>query len=102
MLVDYLAIAKKIILQNIDRQKFDVFLFGSRADGTARKISDIDIGVYGNEKLDSITKARLEMLFEESIIPFKVDVVDFNTISDMIKTNALSHVIYWNKVKQEN
>lgn len=97
---DYVDIARKIVLKKIDTTAFDVFLFGSRADGTAREMSDIDIGIFGKEKLNKLLKSDIEDLLEESIIPFKVDIIDFNSVDPKFKQRAMQHVVYWNKVTQ--
>ena len=52
-----------------------IWLFGSRARGTATPFSDIDIAVEMSEsEADGLTMARFEI--EESLIPQKVDLVD--------------------------
>jgi len=50
--MDYLSIAREIVLKHIDVQNYNVFLFGSRAVGNVSKFSDIDIGVMGTKPLD--------------------------------------------------
>jgi predicted nucleotidyltransferase len=50
-----------------------VGVFGSRATGTAKPISDIDLVIYGD--IDAMTERRLWTLFQESNLPMPVDVV---------------------------
>jgi predicted nucleotidyltransferase len=38
-----------------------VFIFGSRAAGTNRKWSDVDVGVIAKEKIDGAKKQKLNM-----------------------------------------
>ncbi len=64
---------------SIDR----VILFGSRAQGRYRPDSDIDLVLKGN--IDERTVDRLWTLFQESGLPFKVDVV----VYEHIRTPAL-------------
>jgi predicted nucleotidyltransferase len=55
------------------------FVFGSRARGTARPLSDLDLCIK-----DSVSKNVLMKLkedFEESDLPFKVDIVEWKNIS---------------------
>lgn len=60
-----------------------VWVFGSRAKGSARKYSDLDLLIDSNNKpLSSSLKGNLEDEFEESDLPYKVDIVDWNTITD--------------------
>ncbi len=56
-----------------------VALFGSRADGTRKSHSDIDLVIYGN--VDEAAVRRLYTLFLESSLPYKVDVTAWQTIS---------------------
>lgn len=52
-----------------------VRLFGSRALGTARPASDIDLALYGD--LDERTMARLWSLFDQSGLAVIVDLIDY-------------------------
>ena len=60
----------------------EVRAFGSRVKKTARKNSDLDLAVVGKEKLSLSLRTQLQEAFEESVLPFRVDVVDWNSISD--------------------
>lgn len=102
MKIDYVALAKQIVMKKIDNTAYDIFLFGSRADGTAREMSDIDIGIKGKKQLDLITRALLDETFENSIIPYKIDIVDFSTASEKFKSYAMQHAVYWNRVSDNN
>ena len=63
----------------------EVWAFGSRATWTARDTSDLDLAVIGNAPLDFRTLAALRDAFSESNIPYKVDVVDWATISETFR-----------------
>lgn len=56
------------------------FLFGSRAMGTYKQASDIDIALKG--ELDKKTLIRLGNAFEDSDLPFFVDLVDYVGITE--------------------
>ena len=62
----------KNILREFPAQVESVSLFGSRATGTYKSNSDIDLVLYGDIDSDSID--RLWTLFHESNLPYKVDV----------------------------
>ena len=63
-----------------------VWVFGSRAKGSDRKYSDIDLVVdMCGEPLSIEILADLATDFEESDLPFKVDIVDWNTINKEFK-----------------
>jgi predicted nucleotidyltransferase len=55
----------------------EVWAFGSRVKGTARKFSDLDLAIHGETPLPLSTSAALADDFDDSDLPFKVDVVDW-------------------------
>lgn len=55
----------------------DVRVFGSRATGTAKPHSDLDLVIMGDAPLP-VTKMRiLRDAFEDSDLPFQVDLVEW-------------------------
>lgn len=76
---EYLEIIKKILKKYIS--DCEVWAFGSRVTGTLKKYSDLDLAIIGNKKLSLKTLALLQEEFEESDLPFRVDFLDWNTIS---------------------
>ncbi len=57
-----------------------VYIFGSRATGKARRRSDIDLAIGGNEPLTLQQRGLINLDFEESDLPVTVDVLDLNAI----------------------
>lgn len=55
-----------------------VSIFGSRATGSHRSYSDIDMVLYGN--VEERTVDRLWTCFHESSLPYKVDLVGYNLV----------------------
>jgi type I restriction enzyme S subunit len=55
----------------------EVIAFGSRARGSAKPHSDLDLAVLGDDPLGLHNMAELKEAFEESDLPFKVDIVDW-------------------------
>ena len=72
----HLAIVKDIL------KKYEVtaYVFGSRAKNTAKNLSDLDLCLKNN--YDKSTVRKLQDAFEESDLPFKVDVVIWSDISE--------------------
>jgi uncharacterized protein len=97
--IKYLNIAKEIILKSIDKNKFTVFLFGSRADKTNLSNSDIDVGFIGDEPISSIILSKIYSEIEESIVPYHIDLIDFYKVDPKFKEMALKKVIIWNQTK---
>ena len=56
--------------------------FGSRVDGKPKDYSDLDLALLGPAKLDVVKLASLKEAFENSDLPFRVDVLDWNSISE--------------------
>lgn len=94
--MDYLELTKSIILKYIDSSQYQVFLFGSRACGKSKYASDIDVGVLGNHPLSNIIKSEIEHEIEESMVPFKVEIVDFSEVDENFKEKALQTILKWN------
>ena len=57
-----------------------VWVFGSRAKGRARRGSDLDLAVDAGRPLTWEEKSALAVAFEDSDLPWRVDVVDWRTI----------------------
>ncbi len=83
---------KNILQKFVDFKKYNVFVFGSRVKGKARKFSDYDVGVVGREPLGFKKIAQINEELEESDLPYRVDVVDFSTVSKNFKNTALSKI----------
>lgn len=59
-----------------------VWVFGSRATGRARRYSDLDLAVDAGRRLTIDETATLREAFEESDLPYVVDIVDWNTVNE--------------------
>ena len=92
MTFDYIDIVKQIVLKQVPNDAFAIFLFGSRAAVNAKPLSDIDIGILGTEPLPMIVKAHLDADLEESIVPFKIDLIDFYQVDKDFKKEALKKI----------
>lgn len=68
-------------------------LFGSRANGTAKPYSDIDLVIMGDELLPVTTMRILRDAFDDSDLPFQVDLVEWAGTSEefrkVIETTAV-------------
>ena len=59
----------------------EIWAFGSRAKWTAKEFSDLDIAIIGDKPLSIALTADLREAFQESALPFKVDIVDWANIT---------------------
>jgi len=70
----------------------NIYLFGSRARGDNSAFSDIDIAIESKDSIsEKLAKVRFEI--EESLIPYKVDIVDLS------KAEYLKSIIYTEGIK---
>lgn len=86
-------IIQEIVQKYLANTEFKSFIFGSRATGKGNEFSDVDIGVEGSEPLPVDIKFELEDAFEESDLPYVVEIVDFSKVSDQFKNIAKSKII---------
>lgn len=63
----------------------DVCVMGSRVTGRAKPYSDLDLVIMGDEPLDLRTLAELRDAFDESTLPFAVDIVEWALASDTFR-----------------
>lgn len=72
------------LVREILRQEFadleKAVIFGSRAKGNFRPGSDIDMAVWGQLTHEQLLRAKAA--FEESVLPYKVDLVIFENIEN--------------------
>jgi predicted nucleotidyltransferase len=80
-----LAILRRRILDRI------VWAFGSRAGGNARKYSDLDLVIVGSEPIPNDIYDQLVEDFDDSELPIRVDLLDWNRIDDNFKPYILEH-----------
>ena len=72
--------------QYIPEKDVKFYIFGSRAKGTFKEYSDIDIAVDLNGKsIPESVLAKILSAFEDSTLPYEVDVVDLNAIDESFK-----------------
>ena len=71
---DHLEIVQGVLREHLPAG-FKVWVFGSRAAWTTKDSSDLDLAVEGAGKLGYKAMVRLEVAFEESDLPYTVDVV---------------------------
>lgn len=90
-----LQTVKDILFSVIPKDAYKAYIFGSRATGNARKFSDIDIGIEG-AKLSIETYFNLKDAFEESDIPYTIDIVEMNETSESFQQVARQKVINLN------
>ncbi len=77
---DFFELQNKLI-DPLKKSGADVYLFGSRATGSYKKFSDIDIFYVQTEKLKSSVVSKILIEFEDSIFPYKIDLVNYDQLA---------------------
>lgn len=77
----------KIIRANLEifAPNSEVRAFGSRVNGGAKKHSDIDLVIIEKTRLSFDRLRLLKEALQNSELPIRVDLVDWNQISDSFK-----------------
>ncbi|MDP3723439.1 MAG: nucleotidyltransferase domain-containing protein [Candidatus Omnitrophota bacterium] len=73
-----------------------VYLFGSWAKGSPSPHSDIDVAIDPVRPLPPGVLAMLRERFEESHIPYRVEVVDLSTVDETFRQVVIHQAIPWN------
>jgi len=55
---------KKIIFQFLNPKDYQVFIFGSRVTGKAKKFSDYDVGIFGKKPVPWHVLSEIEEALE--------------------------------------
>ncbi|HVC36411.1 MAG TPA: nucleotidyltransferase domain-containing protein [Candidatus Dormibacteraeota bacterium] len=84
----YLNMLRQIVAEQIDANRWQPVIFGSRAQGRAHRFSDIDLGFVGKDPLPLALRASLIDALDESNIPYVVDIVDLITTAPEFKQVA--------------
>ena len=72
---DHIVCVRRILSEHVHDLPVSVFIFGSRAGPTHRSGSDLDLLLDTEATIPFSTLSRLKESFEESDLPFRVDVV---------------------------
>ena len=72
---------EELIIKNIlKKYDFEVYCYGSRVKGNFTKSSDLDMLVKSETKIPSATIFELEEEFNRSLLPFIVNISDYNAV----------------------
>jgi uncharacterized protein len=61
--------------------EYNVWLFGSRATKNCKPYSDIDLVIITKDPLPDLKIAELNSFMTESDIPYKIDLLDWSTLT---------------------
>ena len=81
---DHLEVVQSILREHLPLG-VKVWVFGSRADWSTKDSSDLDLALEGDNALSHKLLGVLKDAFEDSALPYMVDVVDINRIGDSFR-----------------
>ena len=72
----------------------EVRMFGSRARGTPKPYSDLDLVIMCDTPLPLSTLGQLQDAFANSDLPWRVDVVDWASTSPAFQSHIADHSVH--------
>lgn len=73
----------EILVSILSSYPYTFYMFGSRVMHTAKKFSDVDL--FYKEAIPNSELIELEAKLEESDLPYKVDIIDYNRCDESFK-----------------
>jgi predicted nucleotidyltransferase len=85
----HLETVKTILKKHLD-PNIMVWVFGSRVVGTSKKFADLDLALQKKDNTSIELKRIISLItdFQESDLPWRVDIIDYNTTSGIFKKNV--------------
>lgn len=72
-----------------------IYLFGSRATKNHHPQSDIDIAIDNGKRIDPLDIYEAYSIMEALVIPVKVDVVDYRSVSAAMRDSIDNEKVVW-------
>ena len=82
---------RESVQRSLDLECHQLIIFGSEASGVGDRCSDIDIGILGSQPVPGAIMQHIREQLETLRTLRAFDVVDFSTVDDSFKTEALAH-----------
>lgn len=73
-----------------------IYLYGSRALGTHRERSDIDLALDLGQEEDPVKLGEARSVLGATHIPYRIDLVDLNAVSPALRETILKEGFIWN------
>lgn len=86
-----LALVQEILRAHVSGAR--VWAFGSRIKGTTRRGSDLDLAIDTGAPLPLSVKSRLADAFDVAPLPYNVDLVDLQDISEEFRKHVDAHKV---------
>ncbi|MBI5883418.1 MAG: nucleotidyltransferase domain-containing protein [Elusimicrobia bacterium] len=94
------ALALDTIFGRIPQDDCVVFLFGTCANGSQVRDSDIDIGILARGPIPPSDFLELQESLDSDLPTLRrIDFVDFSDVSDKVRREAMKEIILWHEGK---
>lgn len=90
----------KIVRDILSKYPYTFYAFGSRAKGRQRKFSDLDL--CSTDHIPLNVYGQIEEDFEESDLPFKVDIVLWSNMTPKFQTIIQEDLVLIQEVQKPN
>lgn len=90
-----LELTKRLIIQSLQNQPVQIWLFGSRAWGGSRRSSDIDIGILPLAPLYPGCLTELQEELERSPVLPRVELFDLTSVDAAFRDKVIQQGIAW-------
>lgn len=81
----------EIIQKILSKYPYGFYAFGSRVAGKPKKFSDLDLCFF--EEIPDNIRDHIDEDFEESDLPYKVDIINWNTCSPAFQTEIRKNLL---------
>jgi predicted nucleotidyltransferase len=87
-----ISFAASVVRRHLPDPAYRIFLFGSRAAGSAHARSDIDVGIEGPGPVPRETLAAIGEELEEAPTLYTIEVVDFARVPESFRQVARQRI----------
>lgn len=88
---------RQLVIGGLEGRPARVYLFGSRATGSAHRTSDIDVAVWPLTDLPAGTLSIIRETLFETTIPYTVDLVDLRDTDAAFRARVMAEGVLWHE-----
>jgi predicted nucleotidyltransferase len=89
MTKEEMVFVKETVCKTLGKNLINTYVIGSRARKTEKKGSDLDLLLDLAQPMALLERAKLDDCFEESDLPYRVDLVDGTRLSSDVRARML-------------
>lgn len=82
---------EQMVRDILKKYPYKFYIFGSRVKGRIKKFSDVDLCF--SDDIPNRELINIEFDFEDSDLPYKVDIVNLNKVSSEFRKLIISHMV---------